>query len=311
MNTPDLSVIICSHNPRPGYLPRVLEALGQQSLDRLSWELVVVDNHSEPPLADRLDLSFHANARVVREDELGLTHARLRGIRETTGEIMVFVDDDNVLAADYLAQTFEIGRAWPQLGVWGGQAFGEWEEIPAEWTRRYWNWIGVREFERDVWSNVPNDTTAAPFGAGMCVRRRVAEAYAANVIKDPIRRSLGRTGARLTGSEDADLAFTACDLGLGNGIFARLKLTHLMPRQRVQEDYLLRLVESLTYSHTLLLHTRGIAPHAPSRSQRLLRAYEGLFIDARSRRFDEARQRGRDAAIQEIARMKNGNGANA
>jgi glycosyltransferase involved in cell wall biosynthesis len=302
MSTPELSVILCTHHPRESFFPRVLAALAAQTLPREQWELLVVDNASKPPLDPVPD------GRTIREETLGLVHARLAGIRESRGEILVFVDDDNLLAPDYLAETIEIGRAWPQLGTWGGQALAEWETTPPEWTRRFWNWIGVRELVRDLWSNVPDDTRTAPFGAGMCVRRRVAETWASELANDPIRCTLGRTGARLTGSEDSDLAFTACDLALGNGLFARLKLVHLIPQRRLEEDYLLELVESQTYSHTLLLHRRGIEPGTPSRAQRLLHRYQSFFIAARDRRFDDARTRGREAAIREIARCKNQNG---
>src|SRR5687768_10274760 len=115
MSTPALSVVICTHNPREAYLSRVLQALAGQTLARDEWELVIVDNGSNKPVVDQVDLSFQPNARVEREDQLGLTHARLRGIRESRGETIVFVDDDNVLAPDYLAHALEIGKSWPQL----------------------------------------------------------------------------------------------------------------------------------------------------------------------------------------------------
>ena len=92
-----ISVIICSHNPRPEYLRRTLEALKAQTLPTKDWELLLVDNASKEPLAGRFDLSWHPNARHVRENELGLTTARLRGIREAHSDLLVFVDDDNVL----------------------------------------------------------------------------------------------------------------------------------------------------------------------------------------------------------------------
>ena len=292
--TPDLSVVLCTHNPRLDYFRRVLDALRAQTLPRKGWELLIIDNASTPPVADRLE---GLEARIIAETSLGLTHARLAGIRESKGGVLVFLDDDNLLAEDYLAVALEIAGRWPRLGAWGGQALPEWEEEPEEWTRRYWNWIGVRELPRDLWSNLPNDLTTHPFGAGMCVRREVAQAYALALDADSFRRSLGRTGMELIGSEDSDLCFTASDLGLGNGLFRRLKLTHLIPRNRVQEAYLLRLVEALTFSHTILLQARGIPPHVPSRAQRLLHGYESLFINDRARRFDAARRRGRDAAI--------------
>ena len=296
MSSPALSVIICTHNPRREYLERSLAGLAAQTLARDRWELVLVDNASKPPLSAWFDASRTPQPQLIEETQLGLTHARLRGVSETTGEIIVFVDDDNVLAPDYLEQAEAIGSEWPRLGTWGGQTLPEWEATPPEWTRRYWNWIGVRELERDLWSNLRNDMRSAPFGAGMCVRRAVAETYARELSSDELRRSLGRTGTQLIGSEDSDLAFTACDLGLGNGIFTRLKLTHIIPRLRLDERYLLRLVESLTYSNTLLMLAHGVAAPIPSRAQRFLQFYQSLFIEQRARRFDSARSRGRKKA---------------
>src|SRR6266481_7107559 len=97
-----VSVIICAHNPRPDYLGRALEALKGQTLSKDQWELLLVDNASKENLAERFDLSWHPHARHIREDELGLTPARLRGITESIGKLLVFVDDDNVLSLDYL-----------------------------------------------------------------------------------------------------------------------------------------------------------------------------------------------------------------
>ena len=93
---PELSVIICTHNPREGILNRVLDALKAQTLPRGRWELLLVDNASKVPLDSQWDLTWHAQARHIREEELGLTPARLRGIRESQGKLLVFVDDDNV-----------------------------------------------------------------------------------------------------------------------------------------------------------------------------------------------------------------------
>ncbi|MGA2852681.1 MAG: glycosyltransferase, partial [Verrucomicrobiota bacterium] len=52
----EISIIICTHNPREDYLRRVLEALRAQTLPARDWELLLVDNASEKPLASRFDL---------------------------------------------------------------------------------------------------------------------------------------------------------------------------------------------------------------------------------------------------------------
>src|SRR5690348_1101571 len=102
--TTNLSVITCAHNSRDDYLMRVTNALNNQTLDKASWEYLLIDNASAERLAEKIDLSWHPKARLVREEKLGLTPARLRGIREATGEMLVFVDDDNVLDPDYLKE---------------------------------------------------------------------------------------------------------------------------------------------------------------------------------------------------------------
>src|SRR5208337_1906590 len=97
-----ISLILCTHNPRMDYLQRVLGALRGQSLSKSEWELLVIDNRSTDPLAQRLDLCWHPHGQVVREELVGLALARLCGIDHSRGEIIVFVDDDNVLDPAYL-----------------------------------------------------------------------------------------------------------------------------------------------------------------------------------------------------------------
>src|SRR5689334_22435941 len=139
----DASVIICAHNPRHSYLSRVLEALQNQTLQRERWELVLVDNASDARLIDSFDLRWHPNGRHVREEVLGLTQARLRGISETRSDLIIFVDDDNVLDADYLEQAARIAAERPYLGAWGGRILPEFEVPPAKWTEPWWGLLAV------------------------------------------------------------------------------------------------------------------------------------------------------------------------
>ena len=119
-----ISVIICTHNPREDFLRRTLAALRAQTLPTTRWELLLIDNASEKSLSALWDLSWQPNARHLRENELGLTPARLCGIREAKGELLVFVDDDNILASDYLAATAELFSKRADLGVASGRSWG-------------------------------------------------------------------------------------------------------------------------------------------------------------------------------------------
>ena len=55
-------------------------------------------------------LGWHPHHLELLENEPGLTAARVRGINESEGELLVFVDDDNLLADDYLERAVEIAR---------------------------------------------------------------------------------------------------------------------------------------------------------------------------------------------------------
>jgi hypothetical protein len=247
------SVIICTHNPRPHYLDRVLTGLRNQDVSHEQWELLVVDNASEPSVQSRWDISWHPNSRHVREDELGLAAARRRGIGEAISDLFVFVDDDNVLANDYLSQVLRISQEWSVLGTWGsGTIVPEFEEEPADYLRPYLDGcLALRTVRQASWSNVMSCIAATPAGAGMCVRARVAKEYRNLVEKDTINLS-GRKGTSLLGHEDYEIAYTGCFLGFGMGVFPDLKITHLIPKERISEEYLLRLAEANKISGGIL-----------------------------------------------------------
>jgi glycosyltransferase involved in cell wall biosynthesis len=250
----DVSVIICAHNPRPKSLERTLGSLRAQTLSNQKWELIVIDNASAEPIADNWDLSWHSSARHVLEPELGLSSARQRGMQESQGDLLVFVDDDNVLAPDYLSEALRIENDYHFLGVWGsGSIDPEFEVEPANHLKSLLPWLGLRHVEQPVWSNVISTSDATPIGAGLCVRRKVGQAYIdfckATAIKIP-----GRKGASLGGHEDFEICYLSCKAGMGMGMFPQLKMLHLIAKERVTDEYFLRLVESLTLSNLMLAY---------------------------------------------------------
>lgn len=299
-----VAIIICTHNPRRDYFERCLDGLKAQTLAKDQWELVLVDNASAPGKAPRPDLAWHPRARMVREEKLGLTPARLRGIRETDADLLVLVDDDNVLNPDYLQTALRIAREKPFLGSWSGQCRPEFEEPPPEWTRYFWGSLVIRQFDKDVWSNMPRLADTMPCGAGLCVRRDAALYYLH--LHESGTRSIqfDRTGSSLASGGDNDLAACACDVGLGVGLFTALKLTHLIPAQRLTEDYLARLAEGIALSSTLLDAERGIMPLKRGALGRMADMLRLMRVDKRHRRILRAGYRGRDRATQQILRRR-------
>jgi glycosyltransferase involved in cell wall biosynthesis len=260
----DASVIICTHNPRHKNLERTLGSLRAQTLSNRKWELILVDNASAKPIADNLDLSWHPSARHVLEPELGLSSARQRGIQESVGALLIFVDDDNVLASDYLSEALRIESESHFLGVWGsGSIVPEFEIEPANHLKFLLPWLGLRHVEQPVWSNAISCSDATPIGAGLCVRRHVGQAYIEFCKATSIKIS-GRKGSSLGGHEDFEICYLSCKAGLGMGMFPQLKMLHLITKERVTDEYFLKLVESLTLSNLMLAYKwNGTLPKSP------------------------------------------------
>lgn len=296
-----ISVVICTHNPRREFLSQALEHLGAQTLSVDQWELLIVDNGSQPPTSQWVDLSWHPRGRIIREEAIGLTNARLCGIANSVGDTIVFVDDDNLLATNYLAEGLRIAEAYPFLGAWGGQQEPVFECEPPPWVRMFhFDQLALRQVPSIRWTNMPYHVQATPHGAGMCIRRRIAMRYAQVVTRDPLRRSLDRSGASLSGCGDHDMAFVACDEGLGVGLFPELVLRHLMPPNRLAEEYLLRIVEGTNFSASILHYCRdGKMPSQPSMN--LLRR---AWLWLRLRKFNPYERRKIYAGIRGAVRAK-------
>src|SRR5438067_13074390 len=99
-----VSVVIPTHNPDKPRFTRTLHALQNQTLSSADWELVIVDNASQKSVDGSFDFSGFASVHVIVEAKLGLTYARVCGINNARGSVIVFVDDDNELAEDYLEE---------------------------------------------------------------------------------------------------------------------------------------------------------------------------------------------------------------
>jgi hypothetical protein len=316
------TVCICTHNPRADYLQRTLKSLEGQTLPRERWELFVIDNASKVPLAGQWDLSWHPHARHIREDELGLTPARLRGIREARSDLILFVDDDNILSADYLTVLLGLVAEHPQLGCFGaGILTPEFEQEPTPLLRRFTAGLALRSTEAPRWSNSMTDQIV-PWGAGLAVRRPVAEKFAEVVKNSPLRKNLERSGTSLNSGGDDEFSWVACEMGLGKGIFPALQIIHLIAARRLEKSYLLSITRGHAFSHVLLdyIHDHvSPSPLPPStlgdimtslcggklymtlrHAKSWLGGFRRLAID---KEFDTARRAGIDEANKKLAEL--------
>ena len=235
-----ISVVVCSYNPRPEYMRRVMAALRAQILPLEKWELLLIDNASTNPLSATWDLSWHPSARHVREDEQGLSFARRRGICEARGDVIVFVDDDNVVAPDYLFQVEAIMQD-TSIGAAGGAAVPVFEEnvSPPAHFYSYAGYFacGVQCGVDGISGGLVDPRTGVLFGAGLAVRRRDM----LDLLDLPnFPLFSGRKGTSLSSGEDIEICHLIALKGQRLVYTSALKLEHLISESRLSPSYIER-----------------------------------------------------------------------
>lgn len=254
-----VSVIICTANPRLDILQRALDCIEQQTLGHTRYEVVVVDNNSEPPLsAEALRKDREMTLRVIRQPRQGLSYARVAGIRAATGRLMVFVDDDNFLDSRYLENALRIADAEPHIGAFGGITEGILERPIGKWKSRLLPYLGVRDYGPEpITSTADHWGKWEPIGAGMVTRRDVAEKFAELIESIPHAGTLGRRGSDLLSGEDSLFARIANRLGYACSYQPSLKLQHFIKKERLKLKYLARLIKGHGRSYVVLQRVLG------------------------------------------------------
>lgn len=132
MTDPRVSVVIPSYN-RPRRLARCLEALARQSMPRVAFEVVVVDDGGSAPLDPiAADVSSRIDLRILRQRNAGPAAARNHGVREARGSRIAFTDDDCVPRPDWLERLLARAEARPGALIGGQTSNGLPDDLLAE-----------------------------------------------------------------------------------------------------------------------------------------------------------------------------------
>ena len=98
---PTISVLITAYNVEK-YIGRALRSVLNQSLDRNSYEIIVVNDCSTDRTRFALEV-FEDEIRLVHnETRIGLPRSLNRGIRRVKGQFIVRVDGDDYIHRDFL-----------------------------------------------------------------------------------------------------------------------------------------------------------------------------------------------------------------
>jgi glycosyltransferase involved in cell wall biosynthesis len=70
---------------------------------KVNYEIIVVDNFLTNEYVDKLSIFKNSNLTILKNPVLGAHHSRRLGLYNSKGDIIIFVDDDNYLIAEYIS----------------------------------------------------------------------------------------------------------------------------------------------------------------------------------------------------------------
>lgn len=105
-----VSVVVCTLN-RARLLDVLLKSLIKQDADKSKFEIIIVDNNSSDGTKKLVDeyISVNPKFRIkyIREDKIGLSNARNKGVEVSRGEYVSFLDDDAYVDLSWLGKIYE------------------------------------------------------------------------------------------------------------------------------------------------------------------------------------------------------------
>ena len=232
-----LSIVIATYN-RATLLLDALKSVIRQSAPAQEWECVVVNNNSSDNTSERFAefAGEHPeyNLRLVDEPNQGLSYARNRGIRESVGEYIAIIDDDEHIAEDFVAAYIKLFDSVPEAVAAGGPIVARYPTGRPRWMSCYTErpiantmYFGeeVREFPKG----------RVPGGGNMALRRSAIRRYGV------FDTSLGYSGESLIGGEECDL-FERLQIADAKYYYVPTAVMyHIIPREKLTKEYFARL----------------------------------------------------------------------
>lgn len=222
-----ISVIICTYN-RDTVFAETLDSFSAMDIpSREKVELLIIDNHSTdktPEIAKQF-IETNPYSRYIYEPQQGLSHARNRGIKESRGNIIAFVDDDVYFERDWLKSVVDMFERVSSAAAFGGKSIPLFEGGRPEWMNdAFLKVYGDTQFgEKPRVVAYPDH----PFGLNMAFRKEVFESIGEFNI------DLGRKKTSLLSNEESDLFERISKMGLQVFYEPSAVLYHRIPKDRV------------------------------------------------------------------------------
>jgi len=234
------SVIICTYN-REKYIYNVLKSIARQDFSSGDYEIVLVNNNSTDNTED-ICKQFRTDYpgivfNYITEFNQGLSYARNTGVKESKGDILVFVDDDATIFDGYLKSIDGFFSKYTSILACGGPIVPVYESGKPSWISHFTNQlIGGALYEGDTIK--PFRLGKYPGGGNSAFRKEAFDKYGLYNVE------LGRKGTNLIGAEEKDLYDRIQKDGQVVYYLPQMGIYHYIPDKKLTPEYF----NNLTYS---------------------------------------------------------------
>lgn len=242
-----ISIIVCTYN-RDKYLYGALQCIAENGFPTHAYEIVLVNNMSTDNTeaeCQRFGNDYpDVNFRYMVETNQGLSFARNRGIAESRGDTLLFLDDDSYIQPNYLTNLQRQLDAYPDADAFGGKIDPVFEsgEAPKWLSKWNYSWVSAIDLGDKV---CPFKGKAFPIGANMGIRKAMLEKTG------NFNTQLGRSKKNLMGGEEKDLFERIRQQGGSIYYFPDVVVHHVIPPTRTTKDYVKRLGEGVGRSERI------------------------------------------------------------
>ena len=202
--------------------------------DGIDYELLLLDNNSTDKTRE-IGEGFAARfprIRYINEPIQGHPHTKNRGVRESRGEIVAFVDDDVYFSPGWLEAIASAFERRPDVACIGGKAVPHFEADRPSWLEDYllpvYSITPYGDYEREI------QPPEYPFGCNMAFRRSVFEQLGG------FPTSLGRKPGNLLSNDEIHFLNCVAKAGLKTLYSPEAQVSHRILPDRMTRHWLLR-----------------------------------------------------------------------
>jgi len=252
-NHPVLSIVICTYN-RDKYLQKCLDHLLIQTASKNLFEVLVINNNStdqtEQICLNYLKANPQLQFKYFIEPQQGLSFCRNRGITESQGEILSYIDDDAFADRDYASNLISYFQDHTEVDALGGKVTPLYQSKEPKWMSSYLLPLVAALDMGDTAR--PFSGWRFPIGANMAFRRAVL------VGSGPFHTGLGRKGSFLGSGEEKELFYRLKKQNRSIHYVPSVHVQHSIHDFRLETGYIKRMARGIGKSEALRMKTEPL-----------------------------------------------------